>query len=125
MWPRFTSNREYSYYRFRHPNAPETGGGFEMFGCHDNPYYLQYFTGVIKLIALGGPDGAYIDWTKVHEGTCFCNHTKNAFRKYLKEKVPGDYLKRRYGITDVSIVEPPVDNTMACGGSGCSFAAGH
>jgi len=113
MWPRYTSGREYSYYRFRHPNAPKTGGGFEMFGCQDNPYYLQYFTGVIKLIALGGHDGAYIDWTKVHEGTCFCDHSKNAFRKYLQEKVSADYLKKRYGIADLTIVEPPTNNTMA------------
>jgi hypothetical protein len=113
IWPRYTSDRKYSYYRFRHPNAPRTGGSFEMFGCQDNPHYLQYFTGVIKLIALGGYDGVYIDWTKVHEGTCFCDHTKTAFRKYLQEKVSAEYLKKRYGITDLSKIEPPTDNTMA------------
>jgi hypothetical protein len=84
-----------------------------MFGCHDNPSYVQYFKGVIRLIAIGGHDGAYIDWTKVHGGTCFCDHSKKAFRKYLQEKVPADYLKERYGIIDVSNVEPPIDNTMA------------
>lgn len=112
-WARHTSTGEYSYYRFRHPNAPRTGGGFEMFACQDNPSYVQYFIGVIKLIALGGYDGAYIDWTKVHEGTCYCDHSKNAFRKYLQEKVSADYLKKRYAITDLSKVEPPTDNTMA------------
>jgi len=112
-WPRHTHNIKYSYYRFRHPNAPRTGGRFEMFGCQDNPSYVQYMKGVLKLIALGGFDGAYIDWTKVHGGTCFCPHTKKAFRKYLQEKVSAEYLKKRYGITDVSNIEPPVDNTMA------------
>jgi hypothetical protein len=112
-WARHTHDMEYSFYRFRHPNAPKTGGRFEMFGCQDNPSYVQYFKGVIKLTALGGHDGAYIDWTKVHGGTCYCEHSKNAFRKYLKEKVSADYLKERYGLTDVSKVEPPINNTMA------------
>jgi hypothetical protein len=112
-WARHTHDMTHSFYRFRHPNAPKTGGRFEMFGCHDNPSYVQYFKGVIKLIAAGGHDGAYIDWTKVHGGTCFCDHSKNAFRKYLVEKIPAEYLKERYGLKDVSEVEPPVDNTMA------------
>jgi hypothetical protein len=112
-WARHTHAMKYSFYRFRHPNAPKTGGRFEMFGCHDNPSYVQYFKGVIKLVAVGGHDGAYIDWTKVHGGTCFCEHSKRAFRKYLKEKVPADYLKDRYGIADLNKVDPPVNNTMA------------
>lgn len=112
-WVRHTFTGEFSYYRFRHPNAPRTGGGFEMFACQDNPSYVQYFMGVIKLIASAGYDGAYIDWTKVHEGTCYCYHSKNAFRKYLREKVSADYLKKRYALTDVSKVESPIDNTMA------------
>ncbi len=112
-WARHTHDMQYSFYRFRHPNAPKTGGRFEMFGCHDNPSYVQYFKGVINLVAASGHDGAYIDWTKVHEGTCYCPHSKNAFRIYLKEKVPADYLQERYGLTDVSKVEPPIDNTMA------------
>jgi hypothetical protein len=112
-WARHTHNMRYSFYRFRHPNAPKTGGRFEMFGCHDNPSYVQYFKGVINLVASIGYDGAYIDWTKVHGGTCYCPHTKRAFRKYLKEKVPADYLRERYGLTDISSVEPPIDNTMA------------
>jgi hypothetical protein len=112
-WARHTHDKSYSFYRFRHPNAPKTGGRFEMFGCQDNPSYVQYFKGVIKLIALGGHDGAYIDWTKVHGGTCYCEHSKHAFRTYLQEKVSSDYLKNRYGLTDVSKVDPPTDNTMA------------
>lgn len=112
-WARHTHDMQYSFYRFRHPNAKKTGGSFEMFGCHDNPYYVQYFKGVIKLLAATGHDGAYIDWTKVHGGTCYCEHSKNAFRKYLKEKIPADYLRERYGLTDVANVEPPIDNTMA------------
>ncbi len=112
-WARHTHDMRYSSYRFRHPNAPRTGGRFEMFGCHDNPSYVQYFKGVIKLIAAGGHDGAYIDWTKVHGGTCYCEHSKKAFRKYLQDKVPADYLRERYGLSDVSQVEPPIDNTMA------------
>jgi len=112
-WARHTYDMKYSSYRFRHPNAPRTGGRFEMFGCQDNPSYVQYFKGVIRLVALSGHDGAYIDWTKVHGGTCFCEHSKQAFRKYLREKIPAEYLKKRYAITDVSSVEPPLDNTMA------------
>ncbi len=112
-WARHTHDMKYSYYRFRHPNAPRTGGRFEMFGCQDNPSYVQYMKGVIKLIALGGFDGAYVDWTKVHGGTCFCPHTKKAFRKYLQEQVSSEYLRKRYKITDVSTIEPPLNNTMA------------
>ena len=112
-WARRTHRSEYSFYRFRHPNAPKTGGRFEMFGCQDNPSYVQYFKGVIRLVAASGHDGAYIDWTKVHEGTCYCDHSVNAFKKYLKEKVSAEYLKNRYGITDIGKVEAPLDNTMA------------
>ncbi|MCF7805447.1 MAG: beta-galactosidase [Candidatus Marinimicrobia bacterium] len=111
-WPRYTHDGKYSYYRFRHPNAPRTGGRFEMFGCQDNPSYVQYMEGVLKLIAAGGFDGAYIDWTKVHGGTCYCPHSKEAFRTYLRENVSSQYLKKRYGITDITTIEPPVDNTM-------------
>jgi hypothetical protein len=111
-WARHTHDMKYSFYRFRHPNAPKTGGRFEMFGCHDNPSYVQYFKGVISLIASGGYDGAYIDWTKVHGGTCFCEHSKQAFRKYLREEVPADYLTERYGAMDLNKVEPPINNTM-------------
>jgi Beta-galactosidase trimerisation domain/Beta-galactosidase len=112
-WARHSHDEQYSYYRFRHPNAPKTGGRFEMFGCQDNPSYVQYFKGVIRLVATSGHDGAYIDWTKVHDGTCFCEHSKNAFRKFLKDKVAPDYLRERYGLTNVNNVEPPLDNTMA------------
>jgi len=112
QWARHTHDMEYSYYRFRHPNAPRTGGRFEMFGCQDNPSYVQYMKGVFKLLALGGFDGAYVDWTKVHGGTCFCPHTKKAFRKYLQEQVSSEYLEKRYKITDVSTIEPPLNNTM-------------
>lgn len=112
-WARHTHDMKYSSYRFRTPNAARTGGRFEMFGCHDNPSYVQYFKGVIKNTAEIGYDGAYIDWTKVHGGTCYCDHSKNAFRKYLKEKVSADYLKERYSIKDVSNVDPPLNNTMA------------
>lgn len=112
-WARHTHDNKYSFYRFRHPNAPKTGGRFEMFGCQDNPSYVQYFKGVIRLVASSGHDGAYIDWTKVHEGTCYCDHSVNAFKKYLKDKVSADYLKKRYGITNIAAIEPPTDNTMA------------
>ncbi len=112
-WSRRTHDGKYSFYRFRHPNAPKTGGRFEMFGCQDNPSYLQYFKGVMKLVAIGGYDGAYVDWTKVHEGTCYCPHSREAFRKYLREKVSPVYLRERYGIADVAQVDPPLDNTQA------------
>ncbi|HOH09278.1 MAG TPA: beta-galactosidase trimerization domain-containing protein, partial [bacterium] len=95
------------------PNAPKTGGRFEMFGCQDNPSYVHYFKGVMRLVALGGYDGAYVDWTKVHEGTCYCEHSRAAFRKYLQEKIPAGYLQKRYGITDLAQAEPPLDNTQA------------
>ena len=112
-WARRTHDGEYSFYRFRHPNAPKTGGRFEMFGCQDNPSYVQYFKGVMKLVAISGHDGAYVDWTKVHEGTCYCEHSREAFRKYLREKVSPDYLQKRYGLTDVAKIDPPLDNTQA------------
>ena len=112
-WVRYTYDKKYSYYRFRHPNAAKTGGRFEMFGCQDNPSFVQYFKGVIRLVAASGHDGAYIDWTKVHEGTCYCDHSVNAFKNYLREHISADYLKNRYGIIDISEVTPPLDNTMA------------
>ncbi len=112
-WARRSQDGKYSFYRFRHPNAPRTGGRFEMFGCQDNPSYVHYFKGVMRLVALGGYDGAYVDWTKVHEGTCYCEHSRAAFRKYLQEKVPAGYLQKRYGITDLAQAEPPLDNTQA------------
>ena len=112
-WVRRTFDGECSFYRFRHPNAPKTGGRFEMFGCQDNPSYVQYFKGVIKLVAISGHDGAYVDWTKVHEGTCYCEHSREAFRKYLRDKVSSDYLQKRYGITDIAKMAPPLDNTQA------------
>ncbi len=112
-WVRRTFDGKYSFYRFRHPNAPKTGGRFEMFGCQDNPSYVHYFKGVIKLVAISGHDGAYVDWTKVHEGTCYCEHSREAFRKYLRDKVSRDYLQKRYGLTDVAKIEPPLDNTQA------------
>ena len=112
-WARRSHDGKYSFYRFRHPNAPKTGGRFEMFGCQDNPSYVHYFKGVMRLVALGGYDGAYVDWTKVHEGTCYCEHSRAAFRKYLQEKIPAGYLQKRYGITDLAQAEPPLDNTQA------------
>jgi hypothetical protein len=84
-----------------------------MFGCQDNPSFMQYIKAAASLIAHAGYDGVYIDWTKVHGGTCFCDHSKNAFRKYLSEKVPADYLEERYSIVSLDEVEPPIDNTQA------------
>ncbi|MFC2075444.1 hypothetical protein ACFLT7_00010 [candidate division KSB1 bacterium] len=112
-WARHTHDGRYSNYRFRHPNAERTGGRFEMFGCQDNPSYMQYISGVVRSIADGGHDGCYIDWTKVHGGTCYCEHSKRAFRQYLNEKVSFDYLRKRYGITSLANIEPPIDNTGA------------
>jgi hypothetical protein len=96
----------FPHYRYA-PYGQQTTAGFETWGCPDNPDYVRYMEGKVRAQAETGIDGSYVDWTHIAGGTCYCNYTRQNFVKYLKENLPPNVGRAKYGVSDYDRIELP------------------
>ncbi len=96
----------FPFYRYA-PYGRTPDEGFETWGCPNNPDYVRMMKGRIRAQAETGIDGSYIDWTQIAGGTCYCNYTKEAFKKYLDAYFPIETAKNKYGVSDYSKIQLP------------------
>jgi len=105
-WIMVRPDGTFPHYRYA-PYGQETGGGFEAWGCPDNPYYVRMMEGKIRQQALTGIDGSYVDWTHIAGGTCYCDYTRKNFIDYLQKNLPAEVSKAKYGTADFASIELP------------------
>jgi hypothetical protein len=98
-WMMVRPDGTFPYYRYA-PYGRETTGGFEAWGCPDNPYYVRMMEGKIRAQAQTGIDGSYVDWTQIAGGTCHCRYTRENFIRYLNEALPAEAAQKKYGTSD-------------------------
>ena len=72
--------------------------------CPNNPYWLQYLNGIIRLTVEAGYDGIRYDGPV---GPCFCKFCQKAFREYLRGKYTRGQLQEFYGFKSFDDVRIP------------------
>ncbi len=105
-WMMVRPDGSFPHYRYA-PYGKETGGGFEAWGCPDNPYYVRMMEGKIRQQAATGIDGSYVDWTHIAGGTCYCSYTRQNFIAYLKENLPAEIAQAKYSTTEYEQIKLP------------------
>jgi hypothetical protein len=105
-WMMVRPDGTFPYYRYA-PYGRKTTGGFEAWGCPDNPAYVRMMEGKIRAQAGTGIDGSYVDWTHISGGTCYCPYTRANFIQYLKGFLGSETAKRKYGVTDFESITLP------------------
>jgi len=105
-WITVRPDGSFPFYRYA-PYGRETTGGFETWGCPDNPYYVRMMIGKMRSQAQTGIDGSYVDWTHISGGTCYCDYTRENFIKYLQENLPAEIGKAKYGTSDYQSIKLP------------------
>lgn len=105
-WMMVHPDGSFPHYRYA-PYGRETDEGFEAWGCPDNPHYVRYMEGKIRAQAETGIDGSYVDWTHIAGGTCYCDFTREKFIQYLKDNLPAQVGKTKYGISDYDTIKLP------------------
>jgi hypothetical protein len=98
-WLMVRPDGTFPYYRYA-PYGRKVTGGFEAWGCPENPYYVRMMEGKIRAQAETGIDGSYVDWTHIAGGTCYCPHTRKRFIEYLKRTLPMEKAEAKYGRSD-------------------------
>jgi hypothetical protein len=105
-WIMVRPDGTFPHYRYA-PYGKETTGGFEAWGCPDNPYYVRMMEGKIRQQAAAGIDGSYVDWTHIAGGTCYCPYTRQNFIIYLKDRLSADIAEAKYGIRQYDRIKLP------------------
>jgi hypothetical protein len=105
-WMMVRPDGSFPYYRYA-PYGKKPTGGFEAWGCPDNPDYVRMMEGKIRAQAGTGIDGSYVDWTQIAGGTCYCRYTRDNFIRYLNETLPGEIARKKYGTADYANVVLP------------------
>ena len=105
-WMMVRPDGTFPYYRYA-PYGRKTTGGFEAWGCPDNPDYVRMMEGKIRAQAGTGIDGSYVDWTHISGGTCYCAHTRASFIRYLKDFLAPKTAEEKYGVTDFENISLP------------------
>ena len=105
-WMMVHPDGSFPHYRYA-PYGKETTGGFEAWGCPDNPFYVRMMEGKIRQQAATGIDGSYVDWTHIAGGTCYCSYTRQNFIAYLKNNIPADVAKAKYGTAKYDQIKLP------------------
>jgi hypothetical protein len=105
-WIMVRPDGSFPHYRYA-PYGKETTGGFETWGCPDNPYYVRMMEGKIRQQAVTGIDGSYVDWTHIAGGTCYCPYTRQNFIRYLQATLPVDIAQAKYGNADYDKIKLP------------------
>jgi len=105
-WMMVRPDGTFPHYRYA-PYGRETTGGFEAWGCPDNPTYVRMMEGKIRAQAETGIDGSYVDWTQIAGGTCYCRYTRENFIRYLNEALPPEAAQSKYGTSDYGNIALP------------------
>lgn len=105
-WITIRPDGSFPHYRYARYGS-QTDEGFETWGCPHNPYYVRMMEGRIRAQAETGIDGSYVDWTQIASGTCYCDYTKQAFKKYLEENLPKAAAEAKYGSSDYTAIILP------------------
>lgn len=106
-WLMVAADGSFPHYRYA-PYGQEKTGRFEAWGCPNNPHFRRLMAGRIRSQAETGVDGVYLDWTQIAGGTCYCDHSRAAFRTFLKNHLPAEAARRKYGTSDYESVEAPL-----------------
>jgi hypothetical protein len=105
-WIMVHPDGSFPHYRYA-PYGRETGPGFETWGVPCNPDYVRYMEGKIRAQAETGIDGSYVDWTHIAGGTSYDDYTQSSFIDYLKEKLPVDISRAKYGTDEYDQIDLP------------------
>jgi hypothetical protein len=105
-WITVYPDGSFPHYRYA-PYGRETDEGFETWGCPNNPFYVRMMEGRIRAQAETGIDGSYVDWTHIAGGTCYCHWCQEGFIQYLKDNLPSEMARIKYGTSDFDHVKPP------------------
>ena len=105
-WITVRPDGTFPHYRYA-PYGKETTGGFETWGCPNNPHFVRMMEGRVRAQAETGIDGSYIDWTQIAGETCYCKYCQRNFVQYLKKNLPGTAARAKYGTDDYDKVSPP------------------
>lgn len=106
-WITVRSDGTFPHYRYA-PYGKETTGGFETWGCPNNPHFVRMMEGRVRAQAETGIDGSYIDWTQIAGQTCYCKYCRQNFALYLKKSLPGIAARTKYGTDNYDSVDPPL-----------------
>src|SRR5678816_1104296 len=105
-WITVRPDGTFPHYRYA-PYGKETTGGFETWGCPNNPHFVRMMEGRVRAQAETGIDGSYIDWTQIAGGTCYCGYCKRNFAAYLKKNLPAKVAQAKYGADDYDNIALP------------------
>jgi len=105
-WITVRPDGTFPHYRYA-PYGKETTGGFETWGCPNNPHFVRMMEGRVRAQAETGIDGSYIDWTQIAGGTCYCKYCQRNFALYLKKNLPEIAARAKYGTDDYDKVVSP------------------
>lgn len=96
----------FPFYRYA-PYGRQTGAGFEAWGVPVNPDYIRLMEGKVRAQAETGIDGSYVDWTQIASGTSYDKYSKQSFIQYLKENLPAEIGKIKYGTDQYDQIDLP------------------
>jgi len=105
-WMMVRPDGSFPYYRYA-PYGRETDEGFEAWGVPVNPDYVRMMEGKIRAQAETGIDGSYVDWTHIASETSYDNYSRKSFIQYLKEYLPAEVGKTKYGTDQYEQIDLP------------------
>jgi len=105
-WIMVRSDGTFPFYRYA-PYGKETDSGFEAWGVPVNPDYVRMMEGKVRAQAETGIDGSYVDWTHIASETSYDNYSRQTFIQYLKDNLPAEVGKTKYGTDQYDQIELP------------------
>jgi hypothetical protein len=105
-WMMVRPDGTFPYYRYA-PYGQETDSGFEAWGVPVNPNYVRMMEGKIRAQAETGIDGSYVDWTHIASGTSYDKYSRESFIQYLKDNLPAEVSRRKYGTDQYDQIKLP------------------
>ena len=105
-WIMVRPDGTFPFYRYA-PYGRQSGAGFETWGVPVNPDYVRFMEGKVRAQAETGIDGSYVDWTQIAGGTSYDKYSKQSFIQYLKDNLPAEVAKAKYGTDQYDQIELP------------------
>ncbi len=105
-WITVRPDGTFPHYRYA-PYGRKTTGGFETWGCPNNPHFARFMEGRVRAQAEAGIDGSYVDWTQIAGETCYCKYCRRSFSQYLKQNLPAEVARAKYGTADYDQIVLP------------------